>query len=130
VIMRKILVAAAAIVVVGTAAGVAVVAAAYALFTSLESIVGPAWAEVVVAVAAVIVATLGVVIGGLEFGRHRPKAVEPSLTDTVVKMARERPLAAAGAALAAGLIALKNPGVMGAVLSAFLASRPPREPRR
>jgi hypothetical protein len=55
-------------------------------------------------------------------GVRRPPP-EPSLTDRLSQLARERPILAAGGALAAGLIALKNPQVIASIVGAVLAAR-------
>jgi len=127
--MRRILFTAASVAAVATAAGIAVVAGALALFHLLQEGLGPAGAYAVVAGAAALVAVGGALLSG--FGQKHPKPqAEPSLGETVGRMVRERPIISAGAAIAAGLIALKNPGVAGAVLTSFLAGKSQRETGR
>jgi hypothetical protein len=120
--MRRILFAAAGIAVVAAAVVVAVVAASAALFHTLEDTLGTALAYGVVAAAAVVVAIVAVAAGGLKAPRRKPEP-EPTLAETLGKIARERPILSAGAALAAGIVALKNPSIVGAVLTSFLAGR-------
>ena len=129
-IMRKVLLAAASIVVVAVAAGAAVVAAAMGLFALLRETLGAPGAYGVVALAAALVAGLGIILGGFKFHHEKKPPPEPSLSDTLGKVVRERPLVAAGAAVAASLIALKNPGGLGTLISAFLAGRAARDPPR
>jgi hypothetical protein len=106
------------------AAAVVVVAAAFALYAYLELRLGrPGAAAVVALVFAVLAALIGLIVGLAAKGRIRRPAPEPSLTDRLGQMARERPILAAGGALAAGLIALKNPQVVASIFAALLASR-------
>lgn len=120
--MHRILLGAAAIAVVAAAVVVAVVAAAAALFHTLQMVVGTAGAYGIVAAAAVLVAVVGVLAGHLKMPKRKPQA-EPSLAETLGAIARERPILSAGAAIAASIVALKNPSLVGAVLTSFLAGR-------
>ena len=128
--MRRVLTGAASVAAVGTAAGVAVVAAAMALFHLSQDIMGSAGAYAVVALAAALVAVIGGLLGNFSFKRAPKPPPEPTLADTVGRMVRERPFLSAGAAIAAGLIAMKNPGVAGAVLTSFLAGRGQKDSSR
>jgi hypothetical protein len=128
--MRKVLLAAASIAAVAVAAGAAVVAAAMGLFALLQETLGAPAAYGVVALAATLVAGIGIILGGFKFRREKKPPPEPSLSETVARVVRERPVVAAGAAIAASLIAIKNPGVLGTLLSAFLAGRAARDPPR
>jgi hypothetical protein len=93
-----------------------------ALLPSLGPVGAPA-ALVGAAVVLLLLAWLAIALrsrgGG---GSHRP-GEEASLIDRVVQIARERPGLAAGVALAAGLIALKNPRLVAGLTSAFLAGK-------
>ena len=128
--MRRVLIAAASVAAVATAAGAAVVAAAMALFHLLQNGLGSAGAYAVVAVAAALVAIIGALLGSFSFKRQPKEPVEPTLGETVGRMVRERPFLSAGAAIAAGFIALKNPGIAGAVLTSFLTGRSSKESSR
>lgn len=121
-IMRRILFAAAGIALVAAAVVIAVVAAAQALFHALEAGLGNVAAYAVVAAAGAVVAVLAIAAGGLK-PPHKKPPPEPTLADTLSRIARDRPLLSAGAALAAGIVALKNPSLVGAVLTSFLAGR-------
>ena len=128
--MRRVLLAAASIVAVAVAAGAAVVAAAMGLFALLQETLGAPAAYGIVALAAALVAGLGILLGGFNFRREKKPPEEPSLSETLGRVVRERPIVAAGAAVAASLIALKNPGVLGTLISAFIAGRAARDPPR
>ena len=55
-------------------------------------------------------------------------APDATLVDTILSLVRERPLLASGAAVAAGIYALRNPQLIAAVLKAFVDK--PSNPRR
>jgi hypothetical protein len=104
-----------------TAAAVALVALAYALYAGLSPLVGPAWASAAVAGAAALV----LLIGGLVFirkpgGGKRPVQDE-GLAAKLIALGRERPLVAAAFAIAAGVIAVRSPGLLTALISAVIA---------
>ena len=104
-----------------TGAGVAVVAAAFALYALLKDYLGqPGAAAAVAAVAALLVIGIGLVFG---LKAREKAAPAPSLSERLLDVARERPLVAAGAALAAGIVALKNPQAVAALVSAFFAGK-------
>jgi hypothetical protein len=50
------------------------------------------------------------------------------MVDTILSLVRERPILASGAAVAAGLYALRNPQLIAAVLRAFVDK--PSNPKR
>ncbi len=128
--MRKVLLAAALIAAVAVGAGVAVVTAAMGLFALLQETLGAPAAYGIVALAAVVLTGLGILLAEVRFHREKKAPPEPSLSETLGRVVRERPLVAAGAAVAASLIALKNPSVLGTLISAFLAGRSVRDPPR
>lgn len=121
--MRKVLLAAASIAAVAVGAGVAVVSAAMGLFALLQENLGAPAAYGIVALAATILTALGILLAELRIHRAKKPPPEPTLGETLGRVVRERPMVAAGAAVAASLIALKNPGILGTLLSAFLAGR-------
>jgi hypothetical protein len=108
-----------------TAVGIALVATAFAVYAVMKPLVGEAGAAAVVAAIAAVVVGVAALLMRIEAsggGSHR-REPEPSLADRVFQIARERPLVAGGAALAAGLLALKNPQAAAGLVSAFLAGR-------
>ena len=52
----------------------------------------------------------------------RPKKPEPDegLIERIFTIARERPIMAVGAAIAAGILAIRNPGLIATIAAAFL----------
>ena len=122
-ILKKALSAVAAVAAMAAAAAVCVVAAAFALYALLRDYIGPAGAAAAIAVcAAILTAILAFVL----FHKAQPRPLKPeeqNLTTRLFDLAREKPVIAAGAAVAAGLVLLRNPGVVGAAVSAAMASR-------
>src|SRR4051812_29629255 len=105
------------------------VALAFAIYAGLRDVIGPAWASAAVAG---IVALLALIIAFLLTRKARPKPVTgepPSLTAKLLDLARERPVLAGGAAIAAAAatitVAVKNPRILSAVIAGLLAPRPP-----
>ena len=107
------------------AAGIALVAASYALFALLRDPLGPAGAAAVVAaVAAVLVLAVGLLMGGrskphpaanaaTDFGGHE------SMASRLLEIGRGHPILAVGAALAGLYVVAKRPGLL-ALLAANL----------
>lgn len=111
-----------------TAAAVGVVAGAFALFAGFSMLVGQAWAAAIVAAAALlfILAALMMVRGGRAPRlprRHEAPADDPTLIQKAVELAREHPLLAVGAAVGAGIYAIRNPQLVAALVTAFMAGR-------
>ncbi len=123
--IRRILLGVVAISALATAVGIALVSGAFALYALLVPMAGePGAAAVVAGVAALTVGLAALLLGieaksGAHHGRHEP---EPFI-DRIIQVARERPLLAGGAALAAGLLALRNPQAAAGLVSAFLAGK-------
>jgi hypothetical protein len=123
-VIKRVLFAVVAVSALATAVGTAVVASAFAVYALLVPQVGEAGAAAAVAAIAAIVVGVAGLFAALHAkgGRRRPEP-EPSLTERLMQAARERPLLAAGGALAAGLIALKNPQAAMTLVSAFVAGK-------
>lgn len=122
--LRRILRLAAAIAAVAAAAGVVVVAGSYAVYALARMWLTPAGSSAVVAalfalvaVAVAWLATRPVVPARKE---ARP-AEEASTVERLIALAREQPLIALGAAAAAAVVLVRNPAVVTAVVSAFMA---------
>ncbi len=118
--------------IVASALGIAVLSAAYAVFASLKDLVGPGGAAAVVAGLFALIAAL-VAVFGLQAERpargraSTPSAAMPAfdlsslgLVEKVTELARERPLAAVGAAIAVGLVAWRNPELLNMIVRSFL----------
>jgi zinc transporter ZupT len=125
-IIKRALSLVAAIVAMAAAAAVCVVAAAYALYALLRYSLGPAGASAAIAV---IFAVVAAVLAFVAFrktqpheGRH-PRVEDQSLATRLIDLAREKPIIAAGAVAAAGLVVLRNPGVVTTLITAALANK-------
>ena len=87
-------------------------------------------AAIVAAVAALIVAIAGL-IAARKVESHRAashQAAPPpgfDVTGKIVEIVRERPIMSIGLGLAAGIFALKNPGLTATVVKAFLDPKLP-----
>ncbi len=134
-IVQRITLAVAAIAALAAAAAIMVFAAAFALYALLRNVLTPAGAAATVCLAAALLAALAAFI--LSQQAKGPRLKRPiasagyrpadNMIDRVVEVARERPFVAAGAAVAAGLLAIANPSLVTAVMRAFIdPTRPPR----
>ena len=109
-------------------AGVFVVALAYGLFALVKPYVGSAGgAGVVAGAAALFIAIIAMILSAM--GRPTPprkKTSEPqSFVERASEFIKERPVLAIATALAAGLLAVRNPRYLGAALRAFVEGREP-----
>jgi hypothetical protein len=130
-IFRRLLMGFVAITAISTAAGVVVVALAFTLYALVQPYIGNAGASATVAGA---FALLAIILGFVAMPRRRhrrgnaanpasPEGVASDLMDLV----RDKPVASAGIAVAAGIMAMRNPRVIGEIARAFFQSR--RNPR-
>ncbi len=128
-ILEKALPLVAAAAAVAAAVATAVVAAAFALYALVREPLGPAGAAAVVAAAfAAIAALIAAIVVIRAEAKRRNQPPEPTLMERVGQLAREHPVMSAGGAIAAGLMALKNPALAATLVSAFLA-KPVSAPR-
>lgn len=122
--IRRLLRLVAAFAAVAAAAAVCVVAASFAVYALARTYLGPAGGAAVVTGVFALIALL---TAWLATRKVVPKAMrgapleETSLIDRVISIAKERPLIAFGAAAAAATVLLRNPAVIGALISAFMA---------
>ena len=122
-ILKKALALIAAVAAMAAAAAVCVVAAAFAFYALLRAYVGPAGAAAVIALVAALAA---LILAFVSFRKAQPKPdrrEDQSLATRLIDLAREKPIIAAGAAAAAGLVILRNPGVLAAIVSAAMTGR-------
>lgn len=131
--MERTLMALAAAAAIAAAAAVGVFSAFFALYALVEPQLGaPGAAAVVSASAAVLVALAGMIAARkVDSDKRRNTAQatpDATLVDTILSLVRERPLLASGAAVAAGIYALRNPQLIAAVLRAFMDK--PSPPKR
>lgn len=122
--IKRLLLAVVATFALGAAAATAVVAAAFALYALLKDPLGEPGAAGVIAALAALIALIGglILVGQLKGPRRRPSP-EPTLMDKLGDIVRERPILAAVGALAAGLLALRNPQAAAGIVSAFFAGK-------
>lgn len=128
--MERTLMALAAGAAIAAAAAVGVFSAFFALFAFIEPFVGTAGAAAIISGAsALAVAIAGFVAARKAEGdRKQTSAAAPdaSLVELVLGLVRDKPLLAAGAAVAAGIYALRNPALITAVIRAFV-DKPPTD---
>ena len=136
-IVQRITLAVVALAALAAAAAIAVFAAAFALYALLRDILTPAGAAGAVCLGAAVVAALAALVAAQQAKwprLSRPPMSSPSyrppesLIARIIDVARDRPFVAAGAAVAAGLLAVANPALVTAVMRAFI--NPGRPPRR
>jgi hypothetical protein len=134
VIFRRLLFLLAGATALAVSAGIVVVALAFALYALAEPYVGRAGAGAIVALAAAIL--VGLLGFGLAMGGRRParkvKPGEPeTITDRIFDFVRAKPVTAIAGAVAAGILAVRNPGYLGSLIRAFVEGREnPRGRRR
>lgn len=120
--LRGALVGIIALVALATATIICLIAAAFALFAALTPALGPAGAAAIVAVASLLFVMLAVI---LTLVATRPKQSDPDdgLIERLFDIARERPLIAVGAAIAAGVLAIRNPALIATIVAVFMEGR-------
>lgn len=132
--LKRILNLAAAIAAVAAASAVCVVAASFVIYALARAYVGPAGGAAAVAA---VFALVAVVVAWLARHKAAPKtkpggapAGDDSLVGRLIDMARERPLIALGATAAAVTVLIRNPAVITAVVSAFVAGNTTAPPKK
>jgi len=122
--IRRVLRLVAAIAAIAAAVAVVVVAAALALYAVVKPYLGDVGAAGTVAG---VFALLAVILAWIASRNVAPKAKarskgdDQSVIDRVIVMAKERPMVALGAAAVAATVLIRNPAVITAVVSAFVA---------
>ena len=119
------------------AAGVIVVSIAFAIYAFAKDYVGAAGAAAITALTFAVVLGLGMAVmgsrakGGRKSPTHKrlkhPETAPRTMLERALDTAKERPFVAAAGAVAAGLLALRNPALVATVIG--LINQPPR-PRR
>jgi hypothetical protein len=135
--VEKTLAVVAAAVAIAAAAAVSVVAAAFALYAVLLPHLGAAGAAATLAVVFALAALFGAMLAArkAEGSRHHHQAAHAAppadgILSKVIELAKDKPMLAAGAAIAAGVFVIRNPAVLSAVIGAFLAGSNPPPPKR
>ena len=128
--ITRVLNLAAAIAAVAAAVAVCIVAASYAVYALADQWLTPAGAAAVVAA---VFALIAVIAAWLATRKVVPKASKtappPTPVDQVIDLARAHPLAALGVGAVAAFVLFRNPAIVTAVVSAFVAgnaSKPPK----
>ena len=123
---RRILLALAAAMALAVSAGVCVVALAFALYALVKPFVGPAGgAAIVAAAAAILIAVIAGVLGAMGKPRRKKPTEPQTVVDRITEFVRDKPVLAIAAGLAAGVLAVRNPGYLGAAVRAFVEGRNP-----
>jgi hypothetical protein len=121
--LRTLVLKFAAVAALCAAAAMCVVSAGYALFAAVTPEIGAPWAAAVVALAAAIVTLVGSLLLFRKGDQRRElKGRAAGWADRLVETARERPLAVAALAVAAGWILVRNPA-LAHLASAALSER-------
>lgn len=128
--LKKVLRLLAAIAATAAAAAVCVIAAAFALYALARVYIGPAGAAAVVAGTAALLALILAFVITRKATPKPLKGEDQNLAAKLVELARERPIVAAAAAVAAGLVLARNPKIVSTMISAFVAGRAARPPER
>ena len=128
-ILKAVLKTAAAAAAVGTAVAASVVAAGFALYALLEPYIGrPGAAAIVALILALIAALVALILSRGPKRRRGDPGPEPGVAERLIDIARTKPILSAAAAVAAGLIAWRNPALVGIVVTALL-KKPDRSER-
>lgn len=110
---------------------ISIVAASFTLYALVEPPLGKAGASAVVAGIAALLAIVIAMIAArrLEGDRRRAKAeaeaggANADLAGVILNVIKDRPLLSAGAAVAVGVYALRNPALISAVVRGFMDGR-------
>ena len=119
--LRRILNLAAAFAAVAAAVAVCVVAAAFAVYALASAYLGPAGGAAVVAALFAVVPVVVAWLATRKVAAEPVEAEDAGLIDRLMLLAKERPLIALGAGAAAVTVLLRNPAVISAIVSAFVA---------
>lgn len=125
-ILKKAVYFAVAVAALAAAAVVCVVALAMALHAAVLPWVGPAWASVIVAGAATVL--MAILAAVMMIRANPPKRLnapghDKDFSSRLFELARDKPWVALGVVGAAAAVALKNPKITAAVVSAVMAGR-------
>jgi hypothetical protein len=108
------------------AAGVIVVALAFALYALVEPHLGRAGAAAVVALTTAVLIGVAGMIMALAGRSRRMKAssLSSGILERGIASVKQKPIVSASAAIAAGLMATRNPKYLGEALRAFFEGDP------
>lgn len=136
-ILQRVMSGAAAAGAGAAAAAVIVVSVAFAIYAFAKDYVGAAGASAITAAVFALALGIGMAVMRSRAGAGRksptqkrlkhPESAPRTLLERALDTAKERPFVAAAGAVAAGLLALRNPALVATVIG--LINQPPR-PRR
>jgi len=135
-IVNRVVAAIIAVAAMAAAAGVVVVAAAFAIYSLLRDHFGPAGAAAIIAAGFAVALALSalILLSQVRAPKRSKFASSPErpagMTDKVIALLTERPIVAAAAAAAAGLLAWRNPTLVSTILKALDLKPDGRPPRR
>ena len=128
--IHRILNLTAALAAAAAAVAVCVVAASYAVYAVAEQWLTRAGAAAVVAAVFAVVALVAAWLATRKVVPRASKTAPPATpVDQAIAMAKERPLLALGLGAVAAFVLVRNPAIVTAVISAFVAgnaSKPPK----
>jgi len=130
--MKRLAMGAVATSALAACAAVSVVALAFAEYALIETWLGRAGAAACVACTAALMIGLGALLLSAGSRPRKPVAAPPksdALVDRAFEFVKEKPVVAIAAALAAGFLAVRNPGYLGAAVRSFIEGQEP-PPRR
>jgi hypothetical protein len=128
VIFRKLLMAFVAVAFLATSASVVAVALAFALYALVRPMLGDAGAGAAVAGAFAVILAIGG-LAAMPRGKRRSGTGTPAgVAEDLMELVRDKPIASAGVALAAAIMAMRNPRVIGEIARAFVQGG--RKPKR
>ena len=125
--LERFLMAVAAAAAIAPAAAVSVVALAFCVFALLVPLLGKAGAAgAECALFAVLVGLGGLLAmpGAKKTSKQGPAGDAITLADRLMDLVRDKPMASAGIAVAAGLMALRNPAVIAVIVRTILDALP------
>ena len=128
-ILRRAILLACGITGLAAAAGVAVIALAFALYAALLPSLGPALAAACVAGTVVMLMLMGAMIAlFIAYPKRRTvKAEDPDLTSRLFGLASDKPLIAAAAILVVGFLATRNPKITASLVGILMTRLTPKK---
>jgi len=128
-LINRVLNLTAAVAAVAAAVAVCVVAASYAVYALAAQWLTPAGAAAVVAAVFAVVALVAAWLATRKVVPKASKTAPPTPVDQVIDLARAHPLAALGVGAAAAFVLVRNPAIVTAVVSAFVAGKATKPPK-
>lgn len=129
-ILRRAILLACGVTALAAAAGVMVIALAFALYAALLPSLGPALAAAGVSGACVLVILLGGLTALFAAGPRLPpvKTDSGDMASKLLGLASDKPVIAAVAILVVGFLAARNPKVTASLIGAFMIGPKSRRP--